>query len=293
MQTVKLQTEMNLQAYITSGILELYVHGLATPEEIREVEAMAEQHPEVQQELDAINKALESYAGIHGVEPPEGLKDMIMQRLDGIPKGRPSKDNSNQGNSSQSSRSYEPRDTGSASIASIATWILGIALLGACVAIFLFWQQAERASAQLDSAQAQMEQERKDCEAEKTKAKEVNDQFIAIRDLATKPVQLKATAIGGDAYAIVFWNNIKKTTYLDLGKLPKPAADKQFQLWAIVNGKPTDMGVFDVADSNGVIKIEGYFIENPQAFAVTLEPKGGSQAPTLDQMWVVGTVVRG
>jgi anti-sigma-K factor RskA len=88
----------------------------------------------------------------------------------------------------------------------------------------------------------------------------------------------------------VFWNSVKKTTYLDMGKLPKPATDKQFQLWAIVEGKPTDMGVFEVSDAKDLIAIEGQFIENPQAFAITLEPKGGSEVPTLDQMWVVGTV---
>lgn len=138
-----------------------------------------------------------------------------------------------------------------------------------------------------------MEQVRKDCEAEKAKANEVKEQFIAIRHWATKPVQMKATPLGGDAYAVVYWNNVKKTTYLDLGKLPQPAADKQFQLWAIVNGKPTDMGIFEVAPADSLIKIDGQFIENPQAFAVTLEPKGGSQSPSLDQMWVVGNVAKG
>jgi anti-sigma-K factor RskA len=29
-------------------------------------------------------------------------------------------------------------------------------------------------------------------------------------------------------------------------------------------------------------------VENPQAFAVTLEPKGGSAVPTLNQMFVMG-----
>ncbi len=285
---------MNLQAYITSGILELYVHGLASPDEIREVEAMAEQHPEVKQEIDAIRQALDVYVGSHGVQPPAGLKEKIMERLDAAPNGGGSKGRSDHANAAQPTRSYEPRErreTGGAS--SIAVWLLGAALLGACVAVFLFWQQAERASAQVQAAQEQAEQVRKDCEAEKAKAQEINEQFIAIRHWATKPVQMKATPLGGDAYAIVFWNNIKKATYLDLGRLPKPASDKQFQLWAIVDGKPTDMGVFDVADNSGLVKIEGQFIENPQAFAVTLEPKGGSESPSLDQMWVVGNVAKG
>lgn len=284
---------MNLQAYITSGILELYVHGLASPDEIREVEAMAEQHPEVQQEIDAIRQALDVYVGSHGVQPPAGLKEKIMERLDAAPNGGGSTGRSDYAKATQPSRNYEPRERRETGASSIAVWLLGVALLGACVAVFLFWQQAERASVQLKAAQEQAEQVRKDCEAEKAKAQEINEQFIAIRHWATKPVQMKATPLGGDAYAIVFWNNVKKATYLDLGRLPKPSSDKQFQLWAIVDGKPTDMGVFDVADNGGLVKIEGQFIENPQAFAVTLEPKGGSESPSLDQMWVVGNVAKG
>lgn len=32
------------------------------------------------------------------------------------------------------------------------------------------------------------------------------------------------------------------------------------------------------------------FIDNPRAFAVTLEPRGGSENPTLEQMYVIGEV---
>ncbi len=281
---------MDLQSFISSGILELYASGLATPEETREVEEMAANYPQVQAELDAIRQALDAYSGAHAVRPPEGLKEKVMNRLEGAPKGRP-KDAPKTDASPSRQYSYEPKESNAgANIASIATWILGIALLGALAGIYLFWQEAERAKSKVQTAKDETEQLRKDCEAEKAKAKAINDQFIVLRHWATKPVQLKATPIGGDAYAIVFWNNVKKTTYLDMGKLPKPATDKQFQLWAIVDGKPTDMGVFEVNDSKDLIAIEGQFIESPQAFAITLEPKGGSQSPTLDQMWVVGAV---
>ena len=282
---------MNLQAYITSGILELYVHGLASPDEIREVEAMAEQHPEVQQEVDAIRQTLETYSDLHGVQPPAGLKEKVMQRLGDVPQGKPSNGDSPTATAQPTRGSYEPRQQGDSGIASVASWILGLALLGACVAVFLFWRQAERANAQLKTAQEQVEQVRKDCEADKAKANKVNEQFIAIRHWATKPVQMKGTPLGGDAFAVVYWNSVKKTSYLDVVKMPEPAAGKQFQLWAIVDGKPTDMGVFDVAVAGGLQEVP--FIDNPQAFAVTLEPKGGSQTPTLDQMWVVGAVAKG
>lgn len=285
---------MNLQAYISSGVLELYVHGLATPEEAREVEAMAEQYPEVRQEIEAIQQALEGYVSSHAVQPPAGLKDKIIERLDtapkGRPKGRPHTDDRHQPQRSQPSMPTSNSGEGS-SLATIIPWLLGLALLGSCIAVFLFWKQAERADVQLKASQAQLEQQQKACEEEKAKASKTNEQFIALRHWATKPVQMKGTELGGDAFAVVYWNSVKKTSFLDVVKLPTPPADKQYQLWAIVNGRPTDMGVFEIASNHELQDVP--YIENPQAFAVTLEPKGGSQSPTLDQMYVVGNVGKG
>ena len=39
-----------------------------------------------------------------------------------------------------------------------------------------------------------------------------------------------------------------KDVYLLVNHLPKPVPDKQYQLWAIVDGKPVDAGIFDMAE---------------------------------------------
>ena len=46
--------------------------------------------------------------------------------------------------------------------------------------------------------------------------------------------------------ATVFWDTKSKDVYLLANKLPQAAADKQYQLWAIVDGKPVDAGVIGV-----------------------------------------------
>ena len=70
--------------------------------------------------------------------------------------------------------------------------------------------------------------------------------------------------------------------------LPQPPTDKQYQLWAIVNDQPVDLGVFDLDSTRtGILQLEQ---GQPQAFAITLEPRGGSAQPTLDQMYVSGGV---
>ena len=55
---------------------------------------------------------------------------------------------------------------------------------------------------------------------------------------------------------------------------------------AFKDGKPIDAGVFDI---NGKLQRMNN-IEGADAFAVTLEPKGGSVGPTMDQLYLVGGV---
>jgi anti-sigma-K factor RskA len=83
----------------------------------------------------------------------------------------------------------------------------------------------------------------------------------------------------------------KSEVMIDVASLKMPTNDPQhqYQLWALVNGKPVDLGVFDAkADSAGMIKMKA--INSAEAFAVTLEPKGGSINPTMEQMMLMGAI---
>lgn len=72
--------------------------------------------------------------------------------------------------------------------------------------------------------------------------------------------------------------------------LPKNDQAHQYQLWALVNGKPVDLGVFDVKADTTHILLKMKEIGSAQAFAVTLEKRGGVASPTMDQMIVMGGV---
>ncbi|MEJ0083604.1 MAG: anti-sigma factor [Puia sp.] len=88
--------------------------------------------------------------------------------------------------------------------------------------------------------------------------------------------------------ATVYWNTQSKDVYLLVNKLPAPVPDKQYQLWAIVDGKPVDAGVFEMAEGISFVKLKT--IPKAEAFAITLEKKGGSTKPDMDAMYVMGKV---
>ena len=88
---------------------------------------------------------------------------------------------------------------------------------------------------------------------------------------------------------LVYWNPRHQQVYVDEVVLPVPPAGKQYQLWALEDGKPKDAGMIGVSDGkSGLQKMKN--ISSAQAFAVTLEPAGGSKAPTLEQLTVMGKI---
>ncbi|MBU2047158.1 MAG: hypothetical protein KJ712_10555, partial [Bacteroidetes bacterium] len=65
----------NLQSYIESGILELYVLGDLNSTERAEVEAMCKLHPEVKVELDEIELMMNNIADDLTLEPSERVRE--------------------------------------------------------------------------------------------------------------------------------------------------------------------------------------------------------------------------
>lgn len=81
------------------------------------------------------------------------------------------------------------------------------------------------------------------------------------------------------AYATIYWDtaSASKDVYLMINNLPQTASDKQYQLWALLDGKPIDLGMIEVKQR---LLYRMKNVQNAQAFAITLEPTGGSLAPT-------------
>jgi anti-sigma-K factor RskA len=64
--------------------------------------------------------------------------------------------------------------------------------------------------------------------------------------------------------------------------MPKLPSDQQYQLWALLDGKPQSLGVFDSLQNNVILKMDN--VKKAQAFAITIEKQGGNPSPTLEKM---------
>jgi len=108
-------------------------------------------------------------------------------------------------------------------------------------------------------------------------------------------VAMNGLEVNPSGYGKVLWDPARKVAVLQV-YLPPEVDDKDYQLWVIRDGKPVDAGVFQVKASgqNGMLYKIDRLVETDKAhinaFAVTLEPKGGVPQPT-GKMYLMGNIL--
>ncbi|MCB0652226.1 MAG: anti-sigma factor [Saprospiraceae bacterium] len=276
---------MDIKAYISSGILEEYVLGAASEQERREVECMSHIYPEIKEELSRLQQTIESFAMINAVDPPTSLKAGILEAIDDEAQIKPG-----------DAAAVIPMERADATpeTARIIPMYMKLALAASVALLLVFgglWLTNNNKYQQQIAAAEDQNQNLRDQMATlqtETEARAYTNSLLASSD--TRIVEMPGTDNSPDSKVRVYWNTVTREVLLKVDQLPPPEADKQYQLWAIVNGEPQDMGVFEIDAASDQVQLMSAQVENAQAFAITLEKKGGSPTPTLSAMYVLGNV---
>lgn len=272
---------MNIQEYISSGIIENHVLGLTSPAEDAEVVKLSEKYPEVRQALREAEDALMNYALLHGKTPPANTKDKIFKAL--VDQGQMNETPTVDATPGFSAGIGETKTHRITRVLAIAASLLFVA----SVAFHLFKMADFRQQIR------QLEQEKTDLIAQNetfmAQIQEAHQELDVIGDPDFKAVVLSGVPGHDDNRALVYWHNVSHTVYLKPTNLPELPTDKQYQLWGIVAGKPVSAGVYESHDSQQTLQ-QMIALADVEMFAITVEPVGGSKQPTLDQMVVAGKI---
>lgn len=270
----------DIKAYIESGILELYVLGDVTPEERAQVEAMARKHPSIKAELDLIGHSMELYAKEYAVEPSENLRERVLNSLV-IDLG----DDRTFGSAeirAEEQNNIVPIRTRSNTFFKYAFAACLVLLIMSTIALISVYNKLQDSNNLIASLQSKNQRF-------VDQARLMDHELTIFRDPSFKMLRLQGTSKSPSSVLMLAWSPAKKKVMIDMNNSNMPVNDKehQYQLWALVAGKPVDLGVFDADTASKGMK-EMKPIASADAFAVTLEPRGGSPVPTMDQMMVIG-----
>lgn len=255
---------MNLQEYISSGIVESYVLGLASGEERREFEELSALYPELTTARLAFEQELEEHFLSTAVAPPVNGK---LQFLEAI--GKTS--SNNQSKIVNMENGTIPMRKNNSSRFLVAAVV--ILLAGG----FAWYSHNQNEKLRSENAELQAKVKSSD-----SILNQIASEQKTAQEHAVNVVNMVGTNPSQPSSANVFWDSTSQNVYMVVKNMPKLPNDKQYQLWALIDGKPKDLGVFDVSDQKFIIKMKN--TQKADAFAITIEQKGGSPSPTLEKM---------
>jgi anti-sigma-K factor RskA len=256
-----------------SGIIESYVLGLASSEERAEFEKYCREYPELVAARTAFEVALEKRL-LENAVPGADLKEKVMNAI-----RQQSPVNQTKIITMQSSNNRSSSPLKWVAAASV------ILLIGAAI-----WGY------QLYSENADLKSELSAKTNEKDSVDKVNDSIINLTKIMNDPnvavVSLTATQKAPEASANIYWDSTNANVFLVVKNMPKLPNNKQYQLWSIINGQdgglqPKSLGLFDVGDDKKLIlKMDN--VQKADAFAITIEDKGNTGGPNLEQLQNMG-----
>lgn len=275
---------MNTQEYIQSGIIESYVLGMASPAEAAELEQLCLQYPEIKQALTNFELALEANALTNAVASPPKLKDQIFTALQS--EFIAEKNNTIQNKKAFSTPLQEvPVVKMNQPSRFLAAASIVLLVISGGMNIY-FYSKFKETTQQYQALVLEKNTLQANNQIMQTKSLDMFNSMQMMTDPNMQKVSMPGIAGKEMNYATVFWDMKSKDVYILPNKLPQPESGKQYQLWAIVDGKPVDAGVLN--DCAGLCKMKN--IPAASMFAITLEKSGGSETPTLSEMYVAGKV---
>jgi anti-sigma-K factor RskA len=271
---------VNIQDYISSGIVESYVLGLASNEEQLEFEQLCASHAALRQAREAFEISLEHHALDTAVAPPASIKQKIWNDLNLDTNSAPVINMQQTDNKIQSPAPV--RSIGFAKFLAAASIIL---LVGSTLLNFYFYSQYKSSVAKLDELIASNQQLADNRNIMQAKLQQYEASFDMIKDSNMAVIAMKGQPVAPQGLTTVYWNKQTRDVYLLVNNLPLPGVGKQYQLWAIVDGVPVDAGLLETNAPIAFVKMKN--IPKAQAFAITLENTGGNKTPTMP-IYVVG-----
>jgi anti-sigma-K factor RskA len=258
---------VNIQEYISSGIVESYVLGLASEEERREFEDLCSKYPELVEARTNFELAIEKQVSQSAQAPPGEVKRKIWSAIRETSTVNPSK--------------IVTMESTSARRSPVLAWVAAAAIILFLIAGYFAYNFYNK--------NRELKNSNKDLEAKLNQNDSLINKMTEEQKIMHDPNAMVVNMVGlkgSPASASVYWDSTSTDVYLVVKNMPKLPSDKQYQLWALIGSKPVDLGLFDAPQPNVILKMKN--TQQADAFAITIENRGNTAGPTLEQLQSMG-----
>lgn len=242
-----------IRIFLDSDLLEKYLLGDTSTEESLQVERYIAMYPEVRKTYNELQENLEAFAKMHAKKTPEGLKEIILNRIRNERMGR--------------RRFYR---------FAVAASIAALVFAGSS---YFFWNQNQ----DLQKTNTMVTNKIKTLEEDmKVQLEDLRNQYIVLNNPNTKKYSINGNKKAKELKAVAYVNPVKKLSYINVSNLPELPEDQCYQMWAEVNGELVNLGVIkQFGDKERLMALP--YGEDAVGY-ITIEPQGGNQSPTVQNI---------
>ena len=258
---------MDINEYISGGIIEMYVMGLCSASEKLELEKLRSIHPVLHNAILQYEKELEEKMLQNSTLPSAATDEKILMGLHAL------------------KVPVKPIYVKKKEFTIFSAWQYVAAASFVLLAISSYYNFTlfTKTNKQQKAFTALKEKEK-----ENVPTLPAAD-YAIMMDRNITPVAMYGVGYHAICRCTMFWDKKTGKIFIMIHHLPQSSSAKDYQLWAMVNGKPVNVGI--IKD-----EIRGRFIEmqtvpaDAVSFIVTLENAGGSAVPTLEETYLSGKI---
>ncbi len=247
-----------------NGILELYVLGELSPDEIRAVEEVLNMDKELRAICASIEQNLEKMAFENAIDPPSYIKESLISAAE----------------KTQTSSTAKVIDLNTArpnkTLFYVAASVAALLLINS-IWMYSNWRSSEE---NLQVLQEETNDLKSKLSTIENELESTSEWYDLINDPDVQKFTLRGNEKSPNSVAVAYLNNENKSVVLNASGLEALQADETYQMWADVEGEMINMGV--IPNDAGMIAMS--FIDKAESLNITIEPAGGSDHPTVERL---------
>lgn len=251
-----------INTFLSSNLLEKYLLGETTFAETKKVEYFLAEYPQVKKAYNTLQNSLEIVAKSNAVEPPKNILDSILEELDDtsiIPL-----------DSKKNSRRWYRY--------AVAASVVAFLFAGSS---YFFYKKSRNLQFQIASQENEAQVIVDEIFDLRGDIAEIRNQLNQLNNPDTQKYLITGNQRAKNLKTVAYINPKEKTSMIDVVSLPPLPEDQCYQIWAKVQDKMVNLGILDKKDMH--LKPIPY-TEDALGLNITIEPKGGNQDATVENM---------
>ncbi|MEL4307883.1 anti-sigma factor [Joostella sp. CR20] len=243
-----------VKIFLESDLLERYLIGETSYEEEVRVEHYLDTYPEVLKEYQTLEDNLAMYAKAHAKQAPKEVKENVLKQIK---------------EEAHTSKKTVP-------------WYF----IAACVTTLLFgattitlWNQNKLLYNENNTVATQIESLKKDIVNTNSKLENIKSKYAVLNDPETRKYVITGNERAKNLKSVAYINPKERISAINVVSMPELPKDKEFKMWAEVNGEMISLGVLEKADRK-LMALP--FQDNASNYKITIESKGNNDFASID-----------